>query len=57
MNVEDGTESALVMYANVMGDSSLVTVEESGKNHGSVNKDICLVLQACVLNAFVQSTK
>ena len=63
VTVDDSAEKALVktldkMYVTVVGDLSLRTVEESGKNHGTVDQDLRLVLQAFVApNTFVQSTK
>ena len=59
----DGVETALVKtleikYMTAEGDPSLLTIEESGKNHGPVAGNLCLALQALVApNTFVQYPK
>ena len=63
VNVDDGAQTAQMKALGetnetAVGDSGLQKVEESGKNHGSVDPDFCLVLQVFVIpNTFVQSAK
>ena len=63
MNVQDGAKTALVEAfketdVTVVGDPGLRAVEESGKDHGPVDVDFCLVFQVVVVpDSFVQSSK
>ena len=62
-NVEDGADTALMKAleetcVTVVGDPTLLAAEKSGKNHGRVDLNLCLVLQAFFApSTFVQSTE
>ena len=61
-NAEDGAEIAMMkaheMYVTAVGDPNFSAIEESGKNHNSVDQNLFLLPQAFVTpNMFVQPSK